>query len=389
MLNKHIVILADDYPSAKRQVFVFVEQLVVALVDLGVKVSVIAPQSLTRFLFRGVKLLPLKCCNETVKGNHYMVYRPYCISFGNGRRALYKLAKMFNQRRLMKIINEIDPDILYGHFWHNALRLNTFSRKNSLPLFVACGEGDDALENLDKYTPKTVMKSFTDNVTGVICVSSDNKNRCLTLGLCDESKVIVLPNAADNMLFFPKRSEKKRKELGIEENDFVIAFSGAFIHRKGADRLAEAINKINDPHIKSIFIGKPLKGDMAMPSCKGIVFQGQLPHNLIPEYLNCADVFVLPTLKEGCSNAIIEALSCGIPVISSDRAFNYDILNEHNSVLIDPSNIDDIVSAICKMKLDTSFYFEKRKYTLEHSSDYSILERANRICQFIIKKSNN
>lgn len=388
MINKHIVILADDYPSEERQVFVFVEQLVVALVDLGVKVSVVAPQSLTRVLVRGVKLLPLKCCDETSKGNHYMVYRPYCISFGNGRRALYEVAKRYNQKRIMQILNEIKPDILYGHFWHNALKLNSFSKENSLPLFVACGEGDDALENLVKSTPKIVLKNFTDNVTGVICVSSDNKTRCLEFGLCDETKIIVLPNAADNMLFFPQRSERRRKELGINDDDFVIAFSGAFIHRKGADRLGEAINRINDSHIKSIFIGKPLKGDTAAPNCKGIVFQGQLPHNLIPEYLNCADVFVLPTLKEGCSNAIIEALSCGLPVISSDRGFNYDILNSHNSLLIDPNNINDIISAICKMKLDTTFYLEKRQYALEHSKDYSIVERANKICQFIIKQIN-
>lgn len=56
-------------------------------------------------------------------------------------------------------------------------------------------------------------------------------------------------------------------------------------------------------------------------------------------YLNAADFFVLPTLAEGCCNAIIEALACGLPVISSNLPFNDDILDENNSIKINPMDI--------------------------------------------------
>ena len=85
------------------------------------------------------------------------------------------------------------------------------------------------------------------------------------------------------------------------------------------------------------------------PDCEGILFKGKLPHEEIPLYLNTADVFVLPSLAEGCSNSIVEAMACGLPVISSDLSFNYDILNADNSILVNPNDVGEISAAIKKL----------------------------------------
>ena len=66
--------------------------------------------------------------------------------------------------------------------------------------------------------------------------------------------------------------------------------------------------------------------------------------------MNAADVFVLPTLAEGCCNAILEAMACGLPIISSNLPFNWDILNDKNSILIDPNNINQIADAIQRLR---------------------------------------
>jgi hypothetical protein len=89
------------------------------------------------------------------------------------------------------------------------------------------------------------------------------------------------------------------------------------------------------------------------------LFKGRLPHALVPEYLSCSDVFVLPTLAEGCSNAIVEAMACGLPIISSNLPFNTDILDESNAILIDPMKVEEIAKAIQVLRLNAKI---KEKY---------------------------
>ncbi|WP_081372877.1 glycosyltransferase family 4 protein [Xylanibacter ruminicola] len=385
-MNRKLAIIADDFPSEGRHVFVFVQQLVFAMVDQGADITVIAPQSLTHALFRGEKLRSRKSVELTVNGKQFCVYRPYSMSFGVGHKWLYKIAAKFNRKNLTKCLESVNPDIIYGHFWHSAYKAIEFALKFNLPVFVACGEGDDALEELVKGMTIDEKEQFSKMVNGVICVSSENKRKCLQYGLSREENTIVLPNCVDDTLFHPDDETSLREDLGINDNDFVVSFSGAFIKRKGTKILSDAIKKLSDTHIKSIFMGRLVEGDKCEPDCPGIVYKGSTEHSLMPRYLNASDVFVLPTQNEGCSNAIVEALACGIPVISSNRPFNDDILNENNSILIDPDSVDEVAEAILQMKNNKELYAQKKHYAIHHSREYSIVERARKIIAFINDK---
>ncbi len=380
----HMCVLSDDYPDDNRMTFVFVQQLVDAMVDDGVLISVVAPQSLTHSLLRGVRLLPKYQIYQTRQGNSYAVYRPYSVSFGNGNKSLYRLVKRFNQKQVNKCLNAISPSIVYGHFWHNAMMATEYASQKEIPLFVACGEGDNALDDWAARLSNEEKIRIRHLVNGVISVSTENKRKCLEYGLSTELNTIVLPNCVNDEVFHPLDGTAFRNKLGASKSDFVISFTGAFIDRKGYNRLAEAIEILDDDCIKVIFSGKPMNGyKKNIPHCKGTIHCGAVNHNELPIYLCASDVFVLPTLKEGCCNAIVEALACGIPVISSDRSFNDDILNENNSLRVDPMNVSEISMAIKRLKDDGELFRHLKQYTLEHSSNYSIVVRAKRVRKFI------
>ena len=380
-----LAVVCQSYPSPGNQVYVFVEQLVNAMVDQGVGITVIAPQSITNCIMWHKPLLPAKCTVKTSKGNSYNVLRPKFVSFGNCKGLLEKIAYKWKKQRIMSCLKKASCDVVYTHFWEFADFVSEYCRSKRLPLFVACGEGDDALEILISTHTDEYIRLLKESVTGVISVSSENKRKCISYKLADGKNIIVLPNCVDTSIFRPKKVESLKKELGISESDFVISYVGSFIERKGSGRLAAAITTLGVPSIKSIFIGNSLSGDCVIPECDGILHCGPLEHSLIPDYLNCSDVFVLPTRKEGCSNAIVEALACGLPVISSNGAFNDDILNDENSIRIDPDDIQAIADAILQMRRNADI---KKKFIEQMTAHnpYSIENRATKIINFIKSK---
>lgn len=384
---KSIIIIAGNYPYQSQMKLVFVQQLVHALLNMGIKVTVVAEQSLIHSFIHKEKLIPTHYKALTETGIEYDVYRPYTLSFGNCNFFEHFIVK-YNKSVITSILKKINSDILYCHFWSAALPVCNFALKNKKSLFVACGEGDNAIENMVAKIPKQKLQKMVSAVSGVISVSSENKRKCIDLGLISEEKIGVFPNCVNTDVFHQIDVTDLKQELGITEKDFVIIFVGRFISRKGPDRVAKAITKLNDPNIKVIFVGDPFPGYPYDFDCPGIIYKGPLDHNKLSLYLNCSDVFVMPTQKEGCCNAIVEALAIGLPIISSDGPFNDDILNENNSIRLNPNDVDAIALAIKNLKDNKSLRQSMTDYTLSRHEEYSIKGRAKRIIDFINMRIN-
>lgn len=388
-MDKHICIISEGYPYQGYAYFTFVKQLCVALADLGWKVTVISPISVTKILIRNNFQIPPKYrIEKTDSNNPIEIFSPRILTVGNLCRfpILYRLMMRLRQNAISHIIKRLPNkvDVLYGHFWHSAYAAYEIAKKNTIPLFVASGEAEIELY---KFYSETALKPFVNYVSGVICVSSKNKTESIVNKLTSEQKCVVIPNAIDPNLFYKKNKTRLRDRLGFGQDDFITAFVGGFIQRKGAKRISEAITKLKDKDIKSIFIGSlPTKDPSELPVCDGILFRGALSHEKVSDYLNAADVFVMPTLHEGCCNANIEALACGLPVISSDREFNYDILDESCSILVDPTDISEIAKAISYLKNNKELLNKMSKNAIIKAASLNIESRAKKITEFIIDK---
>lgn len=383
ILKIKIVFVSSDYPANNHMSYVFVQQLVHALIEKGVQITVVAPQSITHFLVHREPLLPILSKGVTDSGREYQIYRPYIISFGN-YHLLSGFERWWNYRVIDKLLTKLNPDILYTHFWSSARWVTYYANQNHKPIFVACGEGDDAIEKMVKVGPERELRLMSSLVKGVISVSSENKRKCVSYKLISPDKVEVIPNSVDLSLF-KRRGDREllRDKIGAKKDDFVVAFVGVFNARKGPDRLAKAISELNDPSIKVIFIGKSFNGYSYDFDCPGILFKGSIDHRSLPEYLNAADIFVLPTQKEGCSNAIVEALAVGLPVVSSNGSFNDDILDSQNSLRINPDSVNEIKESILTLKNNEKLR-EHMRYTSEQRHDsYSLDARAQKILTFL------
>ena len=377
MLKMNICIISTSYPNEDGIGNTFVEQLVNAMTYAGHHCIVISPLN--------------------TYGNHYADrYKEYEIKRldGDKKVEVYR-PRIWNrnipflpvstngflaQRAIEKTIvnNHLKFDIIYCHFFASAMYVWHYAHKYNIPLYVATGES-----KIKIFTQKPCLsfswEKFRHDTNGVICVSTKNLEECISLGYADRRKCKVFPNGTNSILFKPLDKLSCREKLGYSKDDFITITVGEFSERKGQERIIKAIDQIASSRIKSIFIGD---GD-SISERDYILYKGKVRHDDLPTYLSVADVFVLPTLREGCCNAIVEAMACGLPIISSDLSFNHDILNRNNSIMIDPESPSAIAEAIKKLMNEPDYAQTLGSEALKTSLSLSIYDRAKNIIDFI------
>lgn len=378
----HICVVAPDYPTKKTIDFVFVDQLCRALVLKGLTISVVAPQTLTKCLLRHVPVVPGKQRITLGDGKCLTLIRPKYFSVGNAGGILKRHNGKAYRKAVARGFKRVDGkvDVIYGHFWQAVSAAMPIAKAHNLPLVASSGEEFISKKRFGNSEMR--IAALRDYVCGTIHVSSNNRDECKATGLVKDDASIVIPNAIDNKLFYPRDRQQCRAKLNIASDVFVVAFVGQFTPRKGTRRLDEALRQLNDKQIKAFFLGK----GPDVPTYDNLLHCGTVMHDDVPTYLSAADVFVLPTANEGCCNAIVEAMACGLPVISSNLPFNFDILDDTNSIMVDPMDVNQIAQAIAKLKNDPDLRNRLAQGALSKAEGLTLDRRADRIVDFIQKQ---
>ena len=228
-------------------------------------------------------------------------------------------------------------DFCYAHFFPSARAAAPAMRKRRIPVLVNLGESDpwdyDAVYGRDAWVRE--LREFA----GIVTVSRRNMDYLLDRDQRLSAKLRHIPNGVDTSRYRPLPKQECRVKLGLPADMKIVIFCGYFDERKGPLRVLDAIKRTG---VHGVFLGS---GD-DRPHGREVLFAGAVTASDVPVWLNAADVFVLPTLSEGMSNAILEALACGLPLVVSDRDFNREFLTSECCEFIDPMDPDDIARGI-------------------------------------------
>ena len=370
----HICFVVEGYPAPGDPLMTFIRNTVAGIARLGVKCTVLCPQSVTRALFHRMQLRPKRWRDELGNGISIDVIQPYYFSLSGNAGSINQASFIQASMRGYRLIEDA-PDVLYAHFWHMGVVASLVDSEK--PLYVACGESRISVCERFSLSELSAMRR---QLCGVIYVSSKSREESVSLGLQGKASSIVLPNGIDESIFYQRDRASMRRELGWQDDLFVVSYVGTFNERKGSSRVSEALAQINrDDTVCSCFIGS---GD-SVPTCSGILYCGRLANNNVPLYLCASDIFVLPTLNEGCCNAIVEALACGLPVVSSNASFNDDILDDGNSIRINPLNVDEIARTILRLRNDDALRQSLSAGAIKSAKELRVGTRCAKIIKFM------
>lgn len=161
-----------------------------------------------------------------------------------------------------------------------------------------------------------------------------------------------IPNGVVAENFLPQFNKNElKKELGIEENDFVIVNIGSLHEQKDHPTLLRAINILKEKRIKNLklFIcgeGERERGLIKLRDELGLANEVSFLGIRRDKYeiLSIANLFVLPSRYEGMSNALLEAMNTALPLVVSDIPENRELIkNNIHGFTFKTGNVDDLV----------------------------------------------
>lgn len=256
-------------------------------------------------------------------------------------RSLY--AATFPLLRRMHLAEPMD--LLDAHFLHpDGWAAVEAAKRLGVPV-VLSARGSDANSMPDAPGMAEVFGRTLAGATMLIAVSRGLAARMIALG-ADPAKVVVVPNGIDASSFSPRPEgrEEIRARAGVAPGEVLVLNVGRLERVKGQDVLIDALAlakaRPGAVAIKVAIVGDgSAKADLlARAASVGvadrITFVGQVPHAELAQWYSAADLFCLPSRNEGHPNALVEAIACGTPVVSTAVGAAGDVVTERCGRLV-------------------------------------------------------
>jgi glycosyltransferase involved in cell wall biosynthesis len=164
---------------------------------------------------------------------------------------------------------------------------------------------------------------------------------------------VELPVGIDTLMFSPGPTSI-RQTLGWAEHHCVIGYVGRLLRLKGVDLLATAFRDISRlvPNARLLIIGSGEKASMIRSILREELTEGlvhiecDVPHHQLPDWYRAMNLFVMPSRYENFSNAILEAVACGVPFLGSDVGGNRTLAKAVGGFLFEKESVEGLAISL-------------------------------------------
>jgi len=224
-------------------------------------------------------------------------------------------------------------DLVHTHYGFHSALLPAIVKRT--PLIITFHRGDALDEPYRSRAYFRLQRFVVSRADSLIAVSSQIKEALIRDLGARSDDVSVITCGVETSLFRPSNRTQSRQELGIPDHLNVVLHVGALDRRKGIDVLLECASRLQETLFILIGEGK-IRANR--DNCR---FVGAQPNHRLPTWFNAADVFFLPSRSEGTPVAVLEALSCGIPVVASKVGGIPDVIrNGKTGYVVESEDID-------------------------------------------------
>lgn len=285
------------------------------------------------------------------------VYFPYFYTPKIMRR-LYGWLMYLSARARFKALMQHKPDaILVCWAFPDVVAISKLVEPYGIP-FVAKVIGSDI--NVYSKIPalRRQIVAALEKASAVVCVSEALKTVLMDCGL-PESKVHVVYNGVNDKKFFPKNMANARVALGLDNDAKTILFIGNLKRAKGAVDVVTAFRRIiesgKNGQYALVLVGDDVDRHLVEAEARKTLDQnpgadirlaGRVPHDQLNDWINASDLVCLPSYSEGVPNVLLEAMSCGKPVVATRVGGIPEIVNARNGVMVEAGDIDALANAI-------------------------------------------
>ena len=171
----------------------------------------------------------------------------------------------------------------------------------------------------------------------IFSVSASLKRHAESLGAASD-RILVVGNGVDMAKFHRLPRQPARSRLGLPEGAPVLVSVGALVERKGFHRVMECLPALRQrfPGLRYLVVGgaspegdwgavlRQRAAELGLQDC--VMFLGSVAPEELRVALSAANVFVLATRNEGWANVFLEAMACGLPVVTTNVGGNAEVV---------------------------------------------------------------